>query len=559
MSAADVPLRYRRLRAPREGGAALIDPPLADAVKLVEANRKLAETWDRTSGLPLGPWRARARERLLRNVDVIVGDMSEQRATELLNRPLVLTGHQPSLFHPGVWLKNFLLDRIAKAVNGHGINLIVDNDTVRHAGIRIPTGTPQSPRVVDVPVDAPAPEMPWEERRIVDLALFRSFSARVHAAIDSILDSRNSAHRLVIDALWPCVEQYVDANLRWPVSGGPVSSGPIRDSLRLGDCLAHGRHSVERSLGLTTYEENLSLFVGLSCGMHDFLDYLLSRWHELHPIYNAALREYRTINHIRSRNHPAPDLAADGEWLETPLWIWGHPEVQRKRAYMRRFRSAWELSDRIRLRVNPSGSGGAARWDEVGSKGSINVRPRALITTMFARLILSDLFIHGIGGAKYDELTDALIRRFFGIEPPAYVTATATFRLPIERMQVTEGDVHHIERRIRDTVHHPETFVDDFTGNRASELAQLAAQKKELIAAGWIEKQKKGWHERVAACNDRMTALLDDVRQRLIQQRRNLLADLHTANLLGSREFSFALFPETTLPRALLDLCAAQA
>ena len=63
----------------------------------------------------------------------------------------------------------------------------------------------------------------------------------------------------------------------------------------------------------------------------------------------------------------------------------------------------------------------------------IEIRPRALITTMYARLFLSDLFIHGIGGAKYDELTDAIIRRFFGIEPPAYMTVTGTVRLPIPR------------------------------------------------------------------------------------------------------------------------------
>ena len=558
MSAANVPLRYRRLRAPQQDGAALIDPPVAEAVKLVETNRKLAATWDRASGLPFSRWRATARERLLRNVGLIERDTSKQDATELLGRPFVLAGHQPSLFHPGVWLKNFLLDRIAKDVGGYGINLIVDNDTVRHAGIRVPSGTPTSPRVVDVPLDAPAPEMPWEERRILDLEVFRRFSASVHAAIDPILDSRSDNRGLLIDSLWPQVENYVAAQLRHAVTGEPDSSRPFRDRLRLGECLAHGRHALEQSLGSTTLEASFSQFVGLSCGMHEFLDQLLSRWHELHPMYNAALREYRTTNHIRSRNHPAPDLAADDEWLEAPLWIWGPREVQRKRAYVRRYRNHWELSDRTGLRVSPQGADGGVRWDEVGFKCMISVRPRALITTMFARLILSDLFIHGIGGAKYDELTDALIRRFFGIEPPAYVTATGTFRLPIERPTITEDDVRTIERRIRDTHYAPESFVGELAGNREVELAQLAAEKKELINSHWQDKQKKAWHDRVTACNDRMSALLTDVRQRLLQQREKNLADLHATSLLGSREFSFVLFPEETLPRALLDLCAAR-
>jgi len=557
VSAADVPIRSRRLRAPREDGAALIDPPVTEAHKLVAANLALAETWDRASGLPIAKWRSTARDRLLHGSALIHNETAAQYAP-VLGRPLIMAGHQPSLFHPGVWLKSFLLDRIAKEVDGHGINLIVDYDTVRHAGIRVPTGTLAAPCVVDVPLDAPAAEMPWEERKIIDVDHFRNFSTRVHEAIDPLLDFRSGGRRLLIDSLWPRVEAFAIDRLRDPIAGGLDLSGPSRRERRLGDCLAQRRHALERSVGLTTWEANLSWFVGWSCGMHEFLDHLLSRWQELHPIYNAALREYRTINHIRSRNHPVPDLASDGEWLETPLWIWAHPEVQRNRAYVRRVGNHWELSDRARLRVSPLGAGGAARWDEVGFKSMINVRPRALITTIFARLILSDLFIHGIGGAKYDELTDVLIRRFFGIEPPAYVTATATFRLPIARPKVSESDVRAIERRIRDTRHRPESFVGELAGNQQRELAQLAAQKKELIAAGWMERQKKAWHDCVTTCNERMSALLDGVRQKLIHERERQLAALHAADLLGSREFSFVLFPEETLPRALLDLCAAR-
>ena len=46
-----------------------------------------------------------------------------------------------------------------------------------------------------------------------------------------------------------------------------------------------------------------------------------------------------------------------------------------------------------------------------------SLRPRALTLTLFARVCLGDFFIHGIGGGKYDEVTDAIIRDYFGIEP----------------------------------------------------------------------------------------------------------------------------------------------
>ena len=38
-------------------------------------------------------------------------------------------------------------------------------------------------------------------------------------------------------------------------------------------------------------------------------------------------------------------------------------------------------------------------------ESGVKIRPRAILTTLYSRLFLSDLFIHGIGGAKYDAWT----------------------------------------------------------------------------------------------------------------------------------------------------------
>ena len=57
------------------------------------------------------------------------------------------------------------------------------------------------------------------------------------------------------------------------------------------------------------------------------------------------------------------------------------------------------------------------------------VRTRALTTTLFARLFLGDLFIHGIGGAKYDELGDEVARGFLGAPPPPFLTLSLTLWL----------------------------------------------------------------------------------------------------------------------------------
>ena len=67
----------------------------------------------------------------------------------------------------------------------------------------------------------------------------------------------------------------------------------------------------------------------------------------------------------------------------------------------------------------------AQQLAELSSRG-IKLRTRALTTTLFARLVLGDLFLHGIGGAKYDQVTDQIVRLFFGFEPPEFATISAT-------------------------------------------------------------------------------------------------------------------------------------
>ena len=79
----------------------------------------------------------------------------------------------------------------------------------------------------------------------------------------------------------------------------------------------------------------------------------------------------------------------------------------------------------------------------LGELAGVRIRPRALTLTLWARLCLSDLFIHGIGGAKYDRITDQLIRCYFGIEPPElFVRALAALlRLVVGGLQLGESTV----------------------------------------------------------------------------------------------------------------------
>ena len=65
-------------------------------------------------------------------------------------------------------------------------------------------------------------------------------------------------------------------------------------------------------------------------------------------------------------------------------------------------------------------------------------------------MCLGDFFIHGIGGGKYDEATDAIIRDYFVIEPPAYQVLSATLHLPLPGFASGPEDVKSARRLVRD-------------------------------------------------------------------------------------------------------------
>jgi len=81
----------------------------------------------------------------------------------------------------------------------------------------------------------------------------------------------------------------------------------------------------------------------------------------------------------------------------------------------------------------------------------LRLSPRALTLTMFLRLIVCDQFVHGIGGALYDELTDRLLRKRLKMDAPAFCVTTATLLFPsaVERKRVDLPALMNEGRRLR--------------------------------------------------------------------------------------------------------------
>ena len=175
----------------------------------------------------------------------------------------------------------------------------------------------------------------------------------------------------------------------------------------------------------------------------------------------------------------------------------------------------------------------------------IKLRTRALITTMFARVVLGDLFVHGIGGSKYDQLTDMLIERFLGLEPPAYMTATATLRLPVRLPQETDEDLRRVDAELRNLTYHPESFLN---GPRLSaDAAATLRTKRDWIGVEQTPENAKTRCRSIRGANDALQSILTARRGELSERRERLIEALRKKETLASREFPFVLYPAEQL------------
>jgi hypothetical protein len=287
---------------------------------------------------------------------------------------------------------------------------------------------------------------------------------------------------------------------------------------------------------------------------------ILLRLGDFHRIFNDALLQFRHVYGIRSASHPVPELRSRDDWLETPFWCWTHDDPTRRPLFGRQVGGNLQIRSggneyALELETEHDVSVAVDKLAAVREQG-FKIRPRALLTTMYARLFLSDLFLHGIGGAKYDELTDEIIRRFWKLEPPKFMTLTATVPLPVSRPAVEADDIRRLDGLLRDLWYHPEQHfnLSDLAEAERQQAIALAKSKLRWIQTTAAGGQGKRRHEAIVSANEKLGRFVAPLRASLLDERRFLVEQLRRANVLSSREYSFCLFPGDMLRQTLLDL-----
>jgi hypothetical protein len=380
---------YPDWKAPSEDGASLIWPNPA---------KLLQDTHDNFSRL------GRAGHVRIQNAPLpILRKLARQSIGHDDAVPMIATGHQTELHHAGVWAKNPLMDIAAGRLGGQAYHLAVDTDAPKHLTLHWPGRS-----------------LPLTDDPAASSAAWSGLLAAPTTAWQLHLQEAARGDRTL--AYGPLLFDFLDEMNRLAPASRSFDS-----------TLTDAMQAIDRSLGVQ-YHTLLASNLWQSEPYLAFAHHIISRALAFTVDYNAALADYRKRTGTTSAMRPMPNLFVGAEAIELPFWLDDLAAGTRTRpsvfadgqGFRLHLLSGAEFVFDPELPAETAASNLAKFLNE----SQYRLSPRALTLTMFVRLLLADQFVHGIGGGRYDQVSDRIIATHFGIEPPAFSVTTATLFFP---------------------------------------------------------------------------------------------------------------------------------
>lgn len=459
------------------------------------------------------------------------------------NIPIIQTGHEPILYYPGVWIKNHLTQFLARKVNGVGINMIVDNDACTMGFMYVPLLSEKPASIQKVSLVKDKSHMAYEEIVCDDPETIRKFKEEVLSLLKKNLFDEKI--KTTVESMQATFEEFVNCMV------GCYQKGCV-DMVGL---LTAARCAREGDLS----RDKLEVPVSWMCDVDGFYHFLLHIFYEAErftQVYNEKLTEYRAIHKIRSKANPLPDLKVTGNLVELPFWIWESGGERRKCFIMKDGESIKVTNGMDIVAVLEKGEGNENNIARLKAlrEYRMKIRPRAITTTLFSRLFFSDVFIHGMGGAKYDTITDEIIKEFFGVDPPGFITISTTVFLPFETFAVDAGTLQCLNHELKDMAYNPERYASVETQNDREFVKRVNEKEKLLAMMSMASKEeKRGYYHQIKELNKCNLAKIDRESQKKREEIDTVNERLAYNAMVRFREYPICLYPLKALKDCIVD------
>ena len=389
-----------------------------------------------------------------------------------MSRRTLLCGHQPGFHHPGILAKRIMQHELAEAEGLRPSWIIVDQDVGDPGAIRYPD-LDEHGRLIERTWHA-VPHAPGHPTGTTDWPNTLTEPPEVSGAIpDSVQRGLNEMHQALKDAEGDTLaERFHDAQERLLQARLPGLVGPPPELLRA------------------------TTILGTEAGMSALSSILeepeacRSMWNEAGRLVPGAARTLRHDSH-------------DPSLTEVPCWT-----------------------------LDDSGRRIPATVDHLRrhQAGACVIHPRAFLMTSVFRSTSPHPMIHGMGGARYELVTDRWTRDFLGIQLPPISVCTADLRLPLEAAgaETVEPDPNDALRRLEHDPWPGETTKIDLVDaiarapRRSSKRRQLFDEMQERL------RKARARHEtRLSALREEARLQGDRARQRRIASDRTWPWPLH--------------------------------
>ena len=348
---------------------------------------------------------------------------------------LVMAGHQPVIFHPGLLCKAESLSKLARNSGAFGVHVVIDTDAGKPCEISWPRVSGDEliirrapiAREVGVVNATAAEETLYAAQRVVTSAEIRDIFNEMKADLLSMGRVKEVERAreigIIYERLEGCPIASANSIARWSIESRSYREVPLSRLLR-------------------------------DTSLRDVLPLLANDAERLRMTYNACLEEYRREHAIKNAANPFPNLRVSEGAHELPLWL---------------------IKDNQR---HPLWSG--ARETQPLGEGSY-IATRGSLTTMVLRAYCCDLFVHGLGGGKYDRFVNMFTARYLGVELPPFVVASRTRVIDEERVNklsaaITRGN------SLKEVVAQTERYLGAgiFTESQEERLRDLVSRRAQL-------------------------------------------------------------------------------
>lgn len=416
------------------------------------------------------------------------------------DRPIIMSGHQAELWHPGILAKRLAGAALARHVGGVFCWLHVDQDT-------------NEPGLIDVPAFDASGMLAKRTLTLIDQTKDIPTGARPAQRVDPARARPAHGETLVNPS---ALMRIVDALNQF--ASEPTLALQFG---RTADFLVHNL-THEPTVPVHAITASQLAATDAFAMMVDLLRRDPVRAIEAHNLAAAESPEAG----IRALGLKHSTLPGQLPRVELPLW-----------------------------RVTSGAPRTPVMLSQLDSIPLAELRPRALLMTGLARLAACDLFIHGTGGGIYDRITDAWFESWLGsadapsgrdareslpLAPMTVATATARLSFDPRHGGATVREAQHASHAAHQARHNPGLLHDEVAARTKRDLVDRIARSTDQSERAALFREM---HTLLAGVRSARATQLDALENAARIATRRAAEQ----SVVTERTWPFALYPDATL------------